>query len=107
MVLKEKILLILLVNFMLANGNGNEKNIVMNENISGHKRDIFSYYRHSKDAKNKVFIQKMLRELLVRIEEKKQKQMEQEIELERKVFQQYLSSRIKGSFSNDFLTLRY
>ena len=114
MILNWKTFLLILFTFMVVNGlDLKEKRstvthydkVTQSHHIQ--TRDIFSYYWHSKDAKNKVFLQKLLRELLLKIEEKKQTQIDIKDELERKIFNQYLSSRVTGSFSNDLLTSRY
>jgi hypothetical protein len=71
------------------------------------KRDVFSYFWMTEEAKYKLFVQSLIEEFQRKINEEKERELEKKLEIERKIYREHLSSRVSGTILKDFLTVRY
>ena len=84
------------------------KNENLNENKpQNRKRDVFSYFWMTEEAKYKLFVQSLIEEFQRKINEEKERELEKKLEIERKIYREHLSSRVSGTILKDFLTVRY
>jgi len=71
------------------------------------KRDVFSYFWMTEEAKYKLFVQSLIEEFQRKLNEEKEREKEKKLEIERKIYRDHLSSRVSGTILKDFLTVRY
>ena len=93
---------------LFANGLSiNNKNIELQNESLKIKRDVFSYFWMTEEAKYKLFVQSLLDEFERKLNEERERELEKKREIERKIYKERLSARVSGNVLKDFWTTRY
>ena len=71
------------------------------------KRDVFSYFWMTEEAKYKLFVQSLMDEFKRKLKDQEEAELEKKNEMKQKIYRDRLANRVSGTVLRDFLTLRY